>query len=379
MVVPSNPTPRLALGLLLLNVNRGTLSRDVNVTRPFPLPSDLGNKSSRPSQYLYRAAVCHLRAHFSNGAPERVAKSLFVDDQVTPLVLKAASAPATTTNSTWAAALAAQAVDDSVMAISTSSAAAGLISRGLKVNFNGHASIRIPGRLVDAADAGSWVGEGQPARVRAQIMTAGLLTPHKLVVITTYTNEMLASSNIEAVSRALIQEATALKFDSTLFGTQADDGITPGGILNGVTPITPIAGGGMNAFVGDLKALTAALATAGAGAAPVLIVNPVQGTTLKLLAGPKFDIPILQSNGVAVGTVIMVEPTSFASAFDAVPEFAVAPATALHMEDANPADVVAGSPTRSMFQVDSTALRMTLRAAFGMRAPHVAVVTGATW
>jgi hypothetical protein len=144
-------------------------------------------------------------------------------------------------------------------------------------------------------------------------------------------------------------------------------------------PITPTAGGGINALTGDLKALTGALVTAGAGAAPVLVTNPTQALTLKLLAGPKFDVPVLQSSSIAAGTVIMVEPTSFASAFDATPEFAVAPAAALHMEDTNPVDVIAGSPTRSMFQVDSTALRMTLRAAFGMRAPHVAVVTGTTW
>jgi len=352
------------------------------VTRPFPLPSDLGrsSKSLRPSHHLYRAAAAHLRAHRENISPERAAKSLFADDQVTPLLLKAASTPATTTTPGWAQSLAATAVDDTVQAITSLSAAAGLISRGLKVDFNGYASIRIPGRLVDPNDAGAWVGEGGSVPVRTQRMTAGpTLTPHKLVVITSYTNEMVASSNIEAVSRALISEASALSLDKAVFGTQVDDGVTPGGILNGVTPIGPTAGGGLAAMLGDIGKLVAALVTAGAGAGPVLVTNPIQATTLSLLAGPKFTMPVLQSSSIAAGTVIMVEPTSFASAFDATPEFAVAPAAALHMEDANPVDVVAGSPTRSMFQVDSTALRMTLRAAFGMRAPHVAVINDATW
>src|SRR5262249_10752409 len=163
------------------------------------------------------------------------------------------------TNPSWAQSLAASAVDDSVMAITTVSAAAALIARGLKVDFNGYASIKIPGRLVDPADAGAWVGENQPAPVRTQRLTAGpTLTPHKLVVITSYTNEMVASSNIEAVSRTLISEATALKLDQTLFGTQADNGVTPGGILAGVAPITGTAGGGSNALTGDLKALMGA-------------------------------------------------------------------------------------------------------------------------
>src|SRR5262249_2199758 len=230
-------------------------------------PSDLGRKSLRPSQYLHRAGAAHLRAYRENISPERAAKSLFgVDDKVTPLLLKAASAPATTTNPSWAQSLAATAVDDSVQAITTVSAAAGLIALGLKVDFGGYASIRIPGRLVDANDAGSWVGEGQPAPVRTQRLTAGpTLTPHKLVVNTTYTNEMVASSNIENISRTLISEATALKLDATLFGTQADDGVTPGGILAGVTPIPPTAGGGLNAMVGDIGKLVAALVAAGAG------------------------------------------------------------------------------------------------------------------
>src|SRR5262245_18802991 len=360
----------------------GATFQGIQMSRPFPLPSDLGrrSKSLRPSHHLYRAAVAHLRAHYENISPERAAKSLFADDQVTPLLLKAASAPATTTNPAWAQILAATAVDDSVQAITSLSAAAGLISRGLKVDFGGYASIRIPVRLVDPADAGAWVGEGMPAPVRTQRVTAGpTLTPHKLVVNTTYTNEMVASSNIENISRTLISEATALALDKAVFGTQADDGVTPGGILNGVTPITPTAGGGLNAMVGDIGKLIAALVAAGAGAGALLAMNPTQATTLSLLAGPKFTMPVLQSNSIAGGTVVAVEPTSFASAFDATPEFAVAPATALHMEDTNPVDVVAGSPTRSMFQVDSTALRMTLRAAWGLRAPHVAVINGATW
>src|SRR5262249_38130309 len=79
--------------------------------------------------------------------------------------------------------------------------------------------------------------------------------------------------------------------------------------------ITATAGGGLNALEGDLRALTAALVAAGGGRSPVLVLNPVQNTSLSLIAGPHFRIPVWPSNAVPVGTVIMVEPTSFASAF----------------------------------------------------------------
>src|SRR5262249_27571061 len=135
---------------------------------------------------------------------------------------------------------------------------------------------------------------------------------------------------------------------------------------------------------GDMKLLTAALVAAGAGANPVLVVNPVQAMSLKLVAGPKFDVPILQSSSVAAGTAILVEPSSFVSAFGPVPEFEASTHVALHFEDTAPADITGGTPSpavpvRSAFQSDVLALKMRRRASFGRRAPHVAYLTGATW
>jgi len=353
--------------------------------RPFALPEDVGLKRKRPRDYLYRAASAHIRAHLKGGSVERHAKEMFDDDKVTDLVIRAASSAATTTSPTWASALAQQAVDDSVMAIATLSAAAGLIQRGMKIDFARRASIRVPGRILDATDAGQWVGEGKPGVVRTQRMTSGpTLTPHKLVVITSFSREMSEQSAIEQVSRALIQEASALALDKALFGTQADDGITPGGILNGVAPITATAGGGMTALNGDIKALMAALSAAYAGREPLLIMNPVQAVSLRTVASPLFNIPILESTALAAGTVIMIEPSSFVSAFDAAPEFETVTAPLFHYEDTSPQDITGGTPSpavpvRSLFQTDSIGLRMILKAAWGMRAPHIAVVNGATW
>jgi len=357
--------------------------------RPFPLPEDVGLKRARASTYLFRAAASHVRSHITNNSPQRCAKEMF-GDPVTELVLRAASAPATTTTSTWASQLATQSVDDSIAAITSVSAAAALIQRGTKLDFAGAASIKVPGHLVDSSDAGGWVGEGQPVKVRAQRITAGpTLAPRKAVVVTTFTNEMARSSNIEAVSRALISEATALLLDTTMFGTQADNGVTPGGLLNGVTGLTPTTGGGANALVGDIKNLIAALVAAGAGRDPVIVTNPVQAATLQLLAGAKFDMPVLQSTSIAVSTIIMVEASSFVSAFGPTPEFLTGQEMTIHMEADTPADIVAGgtaaAPAKSMFQVDSVALRMTLRAAWGLRGAtvagkaNIAYITGATW
>jgi hypothetical protein len=362
------------------------------MTRPFPLPEDVGIRKARPAVYLARAAAAHVRAHVTNDSPQTAAKKMF-DDTVTSIVLRASSTPATIGSANWAGSLAQQAIDDTIAAITSISAAAGLIARGTKVNFDGVALIKVPGHLVDATDAGGWVPEGQAIKVRNQRFSTGVtLAPRKLMVITTYTKEVATSSNLEAISRSLISEATALALDKAMFSTTADDGTTPGGLLHNATAVVATAGGGMNALAGDIRLLMGALVGLGAGRDPVFVCNPVQAATLRLLASPSFTYPVLQSSALAPGTVVAVEAASLVSANSATPEFQTDEQMAIvHMEDTSPTNITGGVPSpavpvTSLFQVDAIGLRMILRANWGMRAATtdntkaaVAYLTGATW
>jgi hypothetical protein len=347
-------------------------------------------KRARPSVYLFRGAAAHLRGHVEKTSPEFAARQMYRGDPVTDVVLRAASSPATVTGSGWADALAAQSIQDLILQIASVSAAAGLIQRGVQLDFGSYAQIKIPGRLVDATDAGMWVSEGSPAPMRSQRITAGCtLVPRKLVVLTSYTNEMIKQSNIEAISRALLTEACALALDKAMFGTQPGDASIPVGILNGLTGLTPTAGGGSAAMTADLKNLMDALVTAYAGKAPVLIMSPTEALSLRTFASPLFNLPILESTILAATkTVIMIEPSSFASAFGAVPEFDVVNAPLFHYEDTAPTHITGGTPSpavpvRSPFQTDSVVLRLLLKASWGMRtaapAAHVAFVSNVTW
>src|SRR5262245_18055587 len=123
--------------------------------------SESSIRKARTIVYLFRAAVSHLVADAKKTPPTAAARAMF-NDIVTDCVLRSATAPATTTTSGWASQLATLAIEDAVAAITSVSAAAGLIQRGTKVNFDQHASIRIPGHIVDASDAGAWVGESLP-------------------------------------------------------------------------------------------------------------------------------------------------------------------------------------------------------------------------
>jgi hypothetical protein len=336
-----------------------------------------------PSNVLFRTATAILRSHGAGITPEDAAKTLFGKDQV---ILRAASAPAKTTDSGWAGPLARQVVSDLLQSIVSISAGAALLTRALQINFDHLQSIRLPSRLVDPAYAGQWTAEGAPIPVFQYPVSAGkTLTPHRLSVISVFTREMIDTSNIEMFVRSLLSESAALAVDKALFGSQADDSITPPGLLNGVTPITA-ASGGSDRFANmaeDIEALIAQLASAGGGAEAVFVCAPGQAAAMKTYVGPKFDYPILASMVLPAGQVICIEPCSLVATISAAtPEFSVAENTLLHMETV-PADIVAGSPstpTKSLFQLDALALKMTLRDLdWKMRASHVSFVSGTNW
>jgi hypothetical protein len=296
------------------------------------------------------------------------------------LETRAATTPTTTTS---AAALAPMMVSDLIASIATLSAAAKLISLGTQVNLTGIGSMRAPGRVTNAANAGTWIEEGLPIPMRAMLVTGAILVPKKLAVLTSYTRESAESSNLEELVRVTISESTGLALDQKMFSADAASAAAPAGLLNGVTPLTAATGGGQAALVSDVSKLISALGIAGAGLAPLLVAAVPQAISLKLFAGPQFDIPILASASLPAGTVIALEPSSFISGFVSPPDFSTSTGAATHEEDTAPAPIVGSSgtaaPVRSFFQTDVTGLKMLLRAAWALRAKHLAFVQGTTW
>jgi hypothetical protein len=336
---------------------------------------------ARPAVVLFRTCAAHARAFATRTTPEAAARAMFGDaDQPTAALTRAASTQATTTDPTWAGALARQAVDDTIAAVASVSAGADLLTRGRKVDMTGISHLTVPGRIVNAAAAGSWVAEGNPIPVSNQAVTAGaVIEPRKLAVISTFSSELAASSNVEEFTRTVVSESMGLALDAAMFSNAVDDGAHPAGLFHNVAPLTATAGGGLAAMQGDLKALAAALAAAGGGKNPVIVAAVPQAMTLKLTAGPLFvDAPILASTALATGIVAMIEASSLVSGFAAVPQFSRSDLGALHMSD-TPTDISGAVPVKSMWQEDLFALKTILRGSWSMRAPHVAYITDATW
>jgi hypothetical protein len=344
-------------------------------------PSDR-SKRIRPVDYLFRSAVCHLR--LENRTLAAAARELYPGDKITSIVLqeRAASTAAMVGTTNWAGILAQQVVSDLLQAIVSLSAGAALLRSAQQISFDRRQTIRLPSRLVDAAYAGTWLAEGAPIPIFQFPISAGVsLSPKKLAVVCVFTREMLEQSNIEEFVRSLLSESAALSIDKALFSTAADDGVTPGGILAGLEPITAASDSNKtDNMTNDLGSLVQQLADNGGGAEPMFIAAPAQAIAMKTLVGPKFDAEIRASMALAAGTVVCVEPRSVVATINAAPiEFSTQETSLVQMAD-NPVDVVAGSPTKSLYQTDSTALKLTLKGVdWKLRAAHCAFVENVNW
>jgi hypothetical protein len=321
-----------------------------------------------PATYLFRAAVVHLRSRMANeNSLERTCKSLYRNDPVTPLLLKSTASPATTTDPAWAGPLARRVVSSLLQEIVSISAAADLLVRAMRLNFDRAQSIQLPGRQLAVPSDAGWVSEGAAIPVHDYMTNMLTLRPHKLASITTYTAELARASNVEEVTRGLITEDVALQLDATLFSTTAETVVNPGGILAGVAAISSANGTDRREnMTQDIENLVAALAANKGGSQPTFITDPAHAAAMKAALSPKFDYPILASTALTNGTLICVEPRSLASTVvDADADFATSDASVLHYEDTTPTDIVAGgtpaTPTKSLFQTDGVCVEADRR------------------
>lgn len=366
-------------------------------------------KKSDPKDALIRSAVCQVLGHVERRSAYDVLIGRYGEDEsvktMLDVVTKAATAPATTTTSGWAAELVQTSVLDFMESLLPASVYPSLRARGGEFSFGRNGIVSIPSRNTGTSLAGAFVAQGAPIPVRQGAFTSTTLTPKKMAVITTFTREIAEHStpSIEAILREAIRDDTAQAIDTVLLDNTAASTTRPAGLRNGVTATTATAGGGFAALVGDMKALVGALIVSSNGnlRSPVFIMNPVQALAISLTqnAGGDFvfaadmgrgtlnGYPVIQSPNVAAGTVFLVDAADFFTATGDEPRFDVSDQATLHMEDTTPLQIgTAGTPNsvaapvRSMFQTDSIALRMILDMNWAMRRTgSVAYAQSVTW
>jgi hypothetical protein len=342
--------------------------------RPF-LP-----EAERLDRSVLRAAVARAIASYTRGTDaEGVLRRTWPTDRsALRIVTKATVSPATT--STWGEPVAGAATAAFVTSLAPQSAAAKLITAGVRVSLDIGSQISVP--YIGTGITPSFVEESKPIPVSLPIRGHNELGPTKeLAAIVVITNELVRRGplNAEVVISTMLREASAVSLDAAIFSDVAASVSRPAGILNGVTPLIADT-----SFDLDAGNLVDAIADAGGGGNIWLLAAPGRAVRLRLLAGAGLTLPVLGIPGLDPNTVIAIDVGGFASAVGEV-EVTVGDQAVLHMSD-TPAELVSGTgpttaaPQRSMYQTDSRALRLILPAAWSMRAAGlVQVVTGVSW
>jgi hypothetical protein len=360
---------------------------DMNARTPVPLRPDHAATEREERRAITRAVTAMSLAVLRQSSPQRVLADTWpTDDRAARALatLTRAAVPPLTTDAVPA--LATETVRF-LRRLSPKSVALQLFDAALTVDLKGGiATVRIPD--VGAVEPAKFVKEGEPApAVQFTFGSGAVLGPTKKILILSAVSRELEQANPQSAATIigrLLSTSAALGVDAAVFSDAAGDDATPPGLLHNVTPLAPTAGGGEVAMVGDVANLAAAIADARLDPASMVIVAAVkQATTLALLAGPRFTVPIYPTTALAAGTVAAFSTDGIASTAADEPVVETRKEAAYHFEDTTPKPVVDGTPanpTRELFQHDMIGIKCRAKLAWTLAAPGGAqVINGATW
>jgi HK97 family phage major capsid protein/HK97 family phage prohead protease len=385
-------------------------SREPVISEPSRLPTIIPRKKLEASDHQIRALAAWTKSQAAHD-PDigRTLRDMYrggPGSEITDMVLRAAVNPANTTVATWAAELVQTDVQPFLDRLIAESIYLPLASMGVRYTFTNAGVLKIPVRANSPTLAGNWVAESAPKPVRRASFTTVTLSPTKMAVISTFSEEMslYSAQSIEQIIRQAMSDDTQMALDAYLIdAVAASAGVRPAGLLNGVTPITAsVATPASAAMVADLKALIGAIIAAGGGRNVALIINPAQQLSLGTAttstgdflftdagqAASKFGFSrLIVSASCPAGRVIAVDAADFATAQGDAPRFAVSTDATLHEEDTTPLALSAtgspntvAAPMRSLFQTDAVAIRMSMFVTWAMRrAGMVQTIAAVTW
>jgi hypothetical protein len=348
--------------------------------RPIPLRPDPGALVTRNVTGLARAVIATATAKIERRSDaSSVLRTLWPGDPIAPLVLRAASQPATLATDT---ALGQSVVADLVSTIGQVGAGARLLQGGLQLVFDQAATITVPA-LEASADTVAFIQEGAPVPVRGFTSETAELLPHKLAAIVVLSAEMIASSNAEALVIDALTRSLGLAIDAALFDDAASDPVRPAGLRHGIIALTPSAAGNPDDdMISDLTALAVAVAPIGG---PIMFVaSPERSVAIGLRARRELPFTVLGSPAVAADDVLAIAVNGLVSAVDAMPEIAASRLATLHMDDV-PGPIVhengdVAAPTRSLFQTDTVGIKFRCNASWALRDPRgLAWLTATGW
>ncbi|MBA4219944.1 MAG: phage major capsid protein [Methylobacterium sp.] len=346
---------------------------------------------------LVRRALIHACSLYSERSVEQIVEERYPGHEATAMVARAAAPLGTTGNAGFVAELQQVTYAGFLDALRGKSIYPVLRERGYGVSFDAAGTAYLP-QLTAGGANGSFFAEGQPIRVGRVTVTAPTFTSRKMGVIIPFSREAAKRStpSLEGVVRKAILDDTSAVLDTHLLDATAGDSIRPAGLLYGVAPAASGYGGGDHVAVKeDFKALLKPFFDAGAADGITVVMNPAQGLSIAMMDGPANNagwfaeiakrVNIVESTHANAKRLVAVRNSDFATALGDLPEFEVSNQATIHMDDANPAEIVAtgpapAAPVRSFWQTDSMGVRMIMDVSWKMaRTGMVSWIDNTSW
>lgn len=266
-----------------------------DVTKAVPVRAK-NTQKLEPGVAFARAAKCLALGHLEHRDATQIAKSLYGDQEqivhaTQRLVTKAAVAPATTTDATWAGALVGD--EGNVFADFVEylrpQTLLGRFGQGGVPSLR-RVPFRVPLVGQTAGGDGYWVGEGQAKPLTKFDFSRTTLEPLKVANIAVATMEVIRDSSPSADFIIRDQLAAALRerldIDFIDPSKAAVPGVSPASILNGVSGI-PSGGTDSDAVRADVRSLFAAfIAANNAPTSGVWLMSATTALALSLMQNP---------------------------------------------------------------------------------------------
>ena len=352
--------------------------------RGIPLRPDRTALAAEQRKSLHRALASLVLKSSSTSriSPEKFCAASWPHDDFALRVVKAVSAPASTTTAT---ALQLSAVG-MFRSLAPSSAALQLFEAGFSIDLRGLHDVRIPS-ITAALPTVTFVGEGEPTAAIDLSFSGTAVGPvKKLAILAAISQELENASSPElatAVVARVLGDATQKALDVAAFSSFAGDPITPPGLLHNVTPLTA-ASAGIDAMAADLAALSAAVASSNIAVDDlVYVAAPRQATTIKVKASPLFTNTVLSSLAMPDASVAAFAPQAVLSGLGDLPSIETSTQATINFAQPAGEIVDAGgtvaTPVYDVFQQNLIAIRLRSYVAWSCVPGGCALVSATNW
>lgn len=259
----------------------------------------------------------------------------------------------------------------------------------------------VPGRVhikgQDGAATGYWVGESKAIPVSKADYSDVELSPLKVGAIAVCSKEWVrdASPSGEMLIRDAIVQASSQRVDSTfLSATAASAGVSPAGLLNGVTAVTN-SGGDAEALRSDFQELAQPFILNKNALGLQIVTTPSLGMAIGMMinalgqpefpgisenGGTLFGKPVLTGDNVGPGDLILLKPSDIWKIDDRGVEVSMTDQATIEQDGApqgaSDTPVAASATLMSLWQTESIGFKVVRSINFQKRRSHAVQFIG---